>query len=545
MSLWEWLFNPSGLTAHGFCLSWAPGLIAMHVGADAVIGLAYFSIPLALSSFVVQRKDFEYSWVAYLFVAFILACGMTHLMSILTLWSPAYGIEGIIKVITAILSIATAAILWPLVPRVVALPTSAQLKELNAQLAATVEQQERTAKLLTASEAQVRSSISDLERRVAERTAQLVAANDQLTQALAERTRAQEALAKSEEEFRVSFEGAAVGKTQSDPNTGRIIRANRAFARMLGYEPEELVGRAGWEFTWPDDREAEKAVYARVLANKSEVYTLEKRYIRKDGTPVWGKVSSTIVRLPKSGQPNIRVAVIEDIDERYKAQAALLVAKRELEEMVKERTEALAQRDLLLREVYHRVKNNLQIIDSILLMQARQLSDPEGKAALQSVRSRVYALGLVHHQLMGSDNLKTFDVAPFLEELSRNIIEGSALKDVNMSVRSIPLDVGLDFAIPLGLLVTELVTNSLKHAFPNGKGNIDVVLERSEDGAVALVVSDDGNGYAYNGATPPGRNSTLGTSIIKGIVDQLKATLVVQNSRGTRSEIRVAAPVLT
>jgi len=95
VSLYDWLFNPSGLTPHGFCLLWAPGLIVLHAASDAIIGLAYFSIPLALASFASQRKDIEYSWIIHLFVAFILACGTTHLMSILTLWSPAYGIEGI------------------------------------------------------------------------------------------------------------------------------------------------------------------------------------------------------------------------------------------------------------------------------------------------------------------------------------------------------------------------------------------------------------------------------------------------------------------
>lgn len=467
---------------------------------------------------------------------------MTHLMSILTLWTPAYGIEGIIKLVTALLSIATAVILWPLIPKLVAMPSSSQLQRLNMQLAEKIEEQERTARLLKESEAQVRMSNLELERRVVERTAQQVAANAQLTEALAERTRVQESLAKSEEEFRVSFEAAAVGKTQSDPSTGRIKRANRAFARMLGYEPEELVGRIGWELTWPEDREAEKADYERVLAGNSDIYIREKRYIRKDGTPIWGRVSSTIVRMPETGNPNIRVAVIEDIDERHKAEAALEVAKRDLERTVRERTEALHQRDLLLREVYHRVKNNLQIIDSILTMQERQLSDPEARSALQSLRSRVYALGLVHHQLMGSENLQTFDVAPFLRELSTNIIEGSAGSEINLSVRAIPLDVGLDFAIPLGLLVTELVTNSLKHAFPDGKGNIDVILNRSEDGTVALVVSDDGKGYGSNDTGAGGKG--LGAQIINGVVAQLKATMTVQKANGTRSEIHIAAPTL-
>jgi two-component sensor histidine kinase len=153
-------------------------------------------------------------------------------------------------------------------------------------------------------------------------------------------------------------------------------------------------------------------------------------------------------------------------------------------------------------------------------------------------------LGLVHHQLMGSGNLKTFDIAPFLQELAGNIVAGGTRRDIKLSVRAIPLDVGLDFAIPLGLVVTELVTNSLKHAFPDGKGNIDVVLDRSDDGAVALVVSDDGKGYTSADVESGGHKAALGTSIIKGLVAQLEATMVVQHTSGTRSEIRVAWPAL-
>ncbi|WP_165190567.1 sensor histidine kinase [Caulobacter soli] len=348
MSWTDWLLNPSGLTPHGFCLSWAPGLVALHAGSDVVIGLAYLSIPLAIAAFVRRRPDIKYSWVAYLFVAFILACGTTHLMAILTLWVPAYGVEGIIKLVTAILSIATAAILWPLIPKAAALPSAAEL-----------------------------------ERRVEARTAELTA--------------------------------------------------------------------------------------------------------------------------------------------------------------------ALAQRDLLLREVYHRVKNNLQIVDSLLVMQTRQMPDPEAKQALRSLRDRVFALGLVHQQLMGSTDLKTFDIAPFLHELSTNIVHGGGANDVDLSVEAIPLDVGLDFAIPLGLLVNELVTNSLKHAFPDGQGEIDVNLSRADDGGLLLVVADNGKGYSRDGAGlggEPAAKMALGSTIIEGLVAQLKGTIMVQSRRGqTRSEIRVADPV--
>lgn len=511
MSLWDWLFNPSGLTAHGFCLTWAPGLIALHVAADAATGLAYFSIPIALAFVAVRRPDLKYGWVAYLFVAFILACGATHVMSIFTLWVPAYGIEGLIKLVTAILSVATAAILWPLIPKVVGLPSAAQL-----------------------------------EQRVTERTEQLTAANARLTEALAERATAQDtvqqamkALMRSEAEFRASFEAAAVGKAQSDPRTSRILRVNRAMASMLGYEPEEMVGRSGWEFAWPEDLESDKAGYQKVLEAGADSYVREKRYAHKDGYPIWARVSATIVRTPDTGEPYLTVAVVEDIDQRRKAQEALMAAKHQLEETVAERTAAVVQRDLLLREVYHRVKNNLQIIDAMLVMQARESPDAQAKAALTSLRSRVFALGLVHHQLMGSADLRTFDVAPFLTELTTNILEGGAAKGVTLEVRAAPLQVGLDFAIPLGLVVTELVTNSLKHAFPDGKGHIEVLLDWGEAGWVTLVVADDGKGQTGGAASP---RPAFGTRVIEGLVTQLGGRMTVKYDNGSRSEIRLPVP---
>jgi PAS domain S-box-containing protein len=376
-----------------------------------------------------------------------------------------------------------------------------------------------------------------------QRMAQLAALNTELSEALTARITAQKALARTEREFRASFEGSAVGKTQSDPSTGRFIRANGAFAKMLGYEPEELHGRTDRELTWPADRERDMTELARVLAGETDAFIREKRYRTRDGLPVWARVSSTITR-SDTHEPTLSTSVIEDIDERYKALLALRIAKVELEMVVDQRTVALAQRDVLLREVYHRVKNNLQVVDGLLVMQARQLTDPAGKTALLGLRSRVHALGLVHHQLMHSKNLKTFDIAPFLTELSSNLLSGGAGDGIALSVHAIPLEVGLDFAIPLGLLVAELVTNSLKHAFPQGKGTITVSLDRAEDGSVALVVSDNGRGRSV-GDGAHGSISGIGTSIINGLVNQLQGTTIMGNEQGARTEIRVAAPVLS
>ena len=536
--------NPAGLTPHGFCLSWAPGLIATHVVSDTVIGLSYFSIPLAIAAFVRQRADLKYGWVAYLFVGFILACGLTHMWSILTLWFPAYGVEGLIKAITALLSVATAVTLWPLIPKLLLVPSSTQLARLNDELTLQVDEHARTATRLRESEASAQSANLNLELRVAERTAELEDINYLLSVALQDRAEAVEALALSEAQFRASFERAAVGKVHIEPATGKIIRANGAFARMLDYNSEELVGRDGWDFTFADDRPLDKADYESTLNGEKEVYLREKRYVRRGGELVWGRVSATMVRSPETGDPTLAIAVVENIDAEYKAKVALETAKTDLELMLAERTAALSQRDLLLREVYHRVKNNLQIIDSLLVMQGRNLADPDAKAALKGLRSRVFALGLVHHQLMGSHDLKTFNIAPFLTELSENVLQGGASRGVTLSVHAAPLTVGLDFSIPLGLIVTELVTNCLKHAFATGEGAIVVSLDRSNDGEIILVVSDNGLGALSEkqGAIAP---TSLGTTIIEGLVQQLGGRLTVTRDRGTRSEIRLTRPVIT
>jgi two-component sensor histidine kinase len=199
--------------------------------------------------------------------------------------------------------------------------------------------------------------------------------------------------------------------------------------------------------------------------------------------------------------------------------------------------DAHAQRDLLLREVYHRVKNNLQIVDALLSMQDRQLSGNEAKQALTALRGRVQVLGLVHEQLMKSGDLVTFDIAPFLEELSRNIVANGTDRTVRLSVDVMPLMVTLDFAIPLGLVVTELVTNCLKHAFRQDNGLISVILHRNTKSEVVLIVSDDGGASVCPGA----RKEGLGMKIVRGLVGQLDGVMKISHEDGCRTKILLAS----
>jgi PAS domain S-box-containing protein len=202
-------------------------------------------------------------------------------------------------VATAALSVSTAIVLWPLIPKLLALPSPQRLELLNATLALKILDHQHAASLLQKSEAAERAANFELERRAAEQTAELEEANARLTSALAQRLDALQALARSEEAFRASFEGAVVGKAQVDPGSARILRANPAFARMLGYQVQDLLDHDVWEFTWPEDRAADIAEFSRLLSGEIDVYVGEKRYLRCNGDPLWGRMSGTIVRVSR------------------------------------------------------------------------------------------------------------------------------------------------------------------------------------------------------------------------------------------------------
>jgi signal transduction histidine kinase/CheY-like chemotaxis protein len=129
------LLDSSTLSPHGICLLWEPELIWLHVVSDAIIAVSYFSIPIVLSIFVSKRRDVDFGFIFWAFAIFITACGFTHVLSIVTLWVPVYGLEGLIKLLTAVASILTAVILWPLLPKILALPSPSQLRAAELALA--------------------------------------------------------------------------------------------------------------------------------------------------------------------------------------------------------------------------------------------------------------------------------------------------------------------------------------------------------------------------------------------------------------------------
>ena len=330
MSLLGTIFDPSGLTPHGFCLTWAPGLIWLHAGSDALTTLAYVSIPVSLFWLLWRRRDRTYRWIGYLFVVFILACATTHGLAILTLWVPAYGLEGLAKAFTAVMSITTAATLWIAAPRLAAMLSPVELTNLNTNLAKTVIKQEATVRELRDREATLRGSISQLEVKLAGHVAQARASEAQLVEVAAEQVVTQALLAKSEAEYHASFETATVGKVQVEPLSGHLLRVNAAFAGMLGYQPNDLVGREVWDLVYPDDRAAARARFSQLLAREIVNWVMEKRLVRRDGVALWVRMSATVVLDPSLGLPRLALLEVEDLDMRRDIQAALRATEARL-----------------------------------------------------------------------------------------------------------------------------------------------------------------------------------------------------------------------
>jgi signal transduction histidine kinase len=160
------LFADSPFMAHGYCLSWEPRLLGLHVFSDVTIALAYYSIPFALGTFAWKRKDLKRRWLVWLAAAFIFLCGTTHLIGAVTIWAPVYEVQGVVKALTAAVSLAMAVVIWPLLPKALALPSQSNLAEANAR---------------------IQSLNADLERRVAGRTKELETTNMRLRMEIAAR----------------------------------------------------------------------------------------------------------------------------------------------------------------------------------------------------------------------------------------------------------------------------------------------------------------------------------------------------------------------
>jgi two-component system, sensor histidine kinase PdtaS len=209
-------------------------------------------------------------------------------------------------------------------------------------------------------------------------------------------------------------------------------------------------------------------------------------------------------------------------------------AYRQRNKLAKEKKRSdqlLADKELLLREIHHRVKNNLEVVSSLLALQSAQIDDTQTKEAMQESQNRVQSIGIVHQKLYQGTNLGAIEMKDYFINLSESILDSfGAEKRVTIKCAMEKLDVDIDTAVPLGLIVNELLTNTLKYAFPNGRpGTVTIKMEKQINGLIQLMVSDDGVGKS---GTVKGTG--FGGQLVSLLTQQLGGTYKEEVNNGTR-----------
>lgn len=207
----------------------------------------------------------------------------------------------------------------------------------------------------------------------------------------------------------------------------------------------------------------------------------------------------------------------------------------------------LREQEILLKEIHHRVKNNLQILSSLLRMQARKAQSEDMKGMLKESEARIRSMGLIHEKLYQSNSLSTVDLKSYVDTLSGQLLRMHAATDqkLNVAVDIDDVELPLDTAMPCGLIINELVSNSLKYAFTDGRdGRIDIAVTPQGERSYRMTVKDDGVGMKKLPVAGE-RRSSLGMNLIEMLVDQLNGTLEYRNGDGTTAEIEFRETVYT
>lgn len=307
-----------------------------------------------------------------------------------------------------------------------------------------------------------------------------------------------------------------------------IVFANESFLRLTGYARDEVIGRNCRFLQGPDtDPDAVSEVRAAIAAGAD--IAIDLLNYRKDGSSFWNALYLSPVSNDK-GELLFFFASQLDVSDRKLSEQRIAADKDRFEEAVKERTReleaALETQTALLHEVDHRVKNNLQMISSLILMQSRTIHDETVRHSLATMLERIEALSTVHRRLYQSTDVSKFDVSDFARDLVSDLLAASGRSQIKSRLDLEPIVVPADKATPVALIVNELVTNALKHAFKDDTAPGKIGIKMSQpDGHLIIEVSDDGVGM--DGANG---DASFGMRLIRQLGRQLRADVEWRNS---------------
>ncbi|AAM31611.1 hypothetical sensory transduction histidine kinase [Methanosarcina mazei Go1] len=370
--------------------------------------------------------------------------------------------------------------------------------------------------------------------KLAHMISQLSYSNTRLAHSLVERDSFVNALRESERRYRNIIETASEGILIIDSEV-RISYANKKMTDMLGCPLEEVTGRKMCDFVSEESKDIVKLNQKRRRQGINDSYEL--KLVCKDGSSLWALVNAKSL-FDKDGKFMGSISLLTDITKRKEAEEALAnieVARK--------------------KEIHHRIKNNLQVISSLLDLQAEKfnnredIKDLEVLSAFRESQDRVKSMALIHEELYRGGGLDTLNFSSYIEELVENLFRTYRLGNDNLRL-NVTLEENIffdmDTAVPLGIIVNELVSNSLKHAFTGNEGEIRIRFcreeknDKTQESLFSLTISDNGKGIPDNiELENPG---TLGLKLVGILVDQLDGNLELGRGQGT--EFRISFRVL-
>ena len=348
-----------------------------------------------------------------------------------------------------------------------------------------------------------------------------------------ERDRAEAERRKAEARFRSLVEQIPavtfMGSLNEDKNEFYVSPQIEA---LLGFSQEEWLSDP---FLWfnqlhPEDRAYCNQEFARGCVTGGP-FRAEFRALTRDGNVVWVHGEAHVVR-DEDGHPLFIQGVAYDITESKRAEQVVRASAEQLKA-------SLQEKEVLLKEIHHRVKNNLQVISSLLKLQVNHIQDPSALEMFNESRNRIQSMALVHEKLYQSANLSRVDFGEYARSLSALLVRSYGAKAARIALKTEIEDVSLsvDLSVPLGLIINELVSNSLKYAFPGGRGGeVRIEIHRSEPNQIQLLVADDGIGFPA--ALDFRKTETLGMQLVRTLTEQIGGSIELRSDPGT--EFRVS-----
>jgi len=306
---------------------------------------------------------------------------------------------------------------------------------------------------------------------------------------------------------------------------GRFFRVNQAYCDITGYSEKELMEMQFQDVTYFEDHNIGPEIIENLINGVAEKAEIEKRYLKKNGNIINVSLSTSLLK-DNTGKPLYFFTQAQDITDKKKADEKIAVS--------------LVEKETLLKEIHHRVKNNMQMIQSIISLQADKITNEKNKQPLIDSINRIRVMSLVHESLYKTENLAQLSLANYFSQFAKQIENAFSLKEISIDLIVVtdPIDLDIDTVIVCGLIINELVTNSIKYAFPDSNGGTIIVgLKEIDSKEAEILVSDTGIGLPDDFDFE--NTDSLGLRIVKILSEgQLDGNLSVNQDKGLTTTIR-------